>query len=102
MPAKKTAKKTTKKAAVKKAKKPAAAKSKPEKTVKKELIDCQHCEGTGKCSAGKPFSKSRAQGVFKDELLVSCPECLIAAGKSPKSKKMVKCRICQGSGKVEK
>lgn len=102
MPAKKTAKKTIKKAAAKKTKKPDVSKSKPTKTVKKDLIDCQHCEGTGKCSAGKPFSKDRAQGLFKDEILISCQECLIAAGKSPKSKRMVKCRICKGTGKVEK
>lgn len=124
MPAKKTAKKSAKKTAkkaagktgkiAKKVKKTTASagekrstetKSKPKKTavVKKEnLIDCVHCDGSGRCSGGQPYDKDRHQSIFKEILLISCTDCLSAAGKSRKSKKMVKCRICQGTGKVEK
>jgi len=121
MPAKKAAKKTTKKSAKKVAKKtvgatkkkaakskakPKATSTKPKTTKPKpkpaDLVDCDHCEGTGKCASSKPYDKGYHQGIFKEELLKSCTDCLIAAGKSRNSKKMVNCRFCNGSGKVEK
>ena len=116
MPAKKTAKKAAGKTGkiIKKIKKTTASagekryaetKSKPKKTAvvkKKNLIDCDNCDGSGRFSAGQPYDKYRHQSIFKEILLISCTDCLLAAGKSRKSKKMVKCRICQGTGKVEK
>ena len=102
MPPKKTAKKTASKS---KKTRSSDAKTKAKKapeTKEKELIECTHCEGTGRCAAGEPYEKDHHQGVFKEERLISCMECLEAAGKSRKAKRMVNCRFCKGTGKVEK
>jgi len=77
----------------------------PEKTITgppKELVECSHCQGTGKCTAGEIFDKDRHQSLFQEQRLTSCLECLFAAGKARNSKKLVICRICRGTGKVEK
>jgi hypothetical protein len=68
----------------------------------KDLVDCGHCDATGKCAAGQPYDKSHHQGIFTKVILTSCQECLIAAGESHNSKKMVDCRFCKGTGKVPK
>jgi len=129
MPVKKTAAKAAKKAKAKpkakpspKIKKPATKKTAPKTapvTVKrvvesvvapsppplsepKDLVECRHCEGTGKCAAGQPYDKSHHQGIFTNARLTSCVDCLIGAGESHNSKKLVDCRLCHGTGKVEK
>ena len=75
----------------------AAAKGKP-----KDLVDCTHCDATGTCAAGQPYDKSHHQGIFNKVILTSCQECLVAAGESHNSKKLVDCRFCKGTGKVPK
>mgnify|MGYP000110391872 CR=1 FL=1 len=67
-----------------------------------ELVECSHCEGTGKCAKGHPYDKGRHQGLFADFRLTSCFECLDAAGESRNTKKLIVCRICHGTGKVPK
>jgi len=74
----------------------------PEPTEPKEYIECEHCLGVGKCSAGSPFDRGHHQALFREDILTSCQECLMAAGKALNSKKLVACRICSGSGKVAK
>ena len=90
-----------KKAPVKDKSKPKQA-AKPVATPKKEMVECPHCLGTGRCTAGDIFDKDRHQGLFQEQLLTSCIECLTAAGKPRNSKKLVVCRICNGTGEVEK
>ena len=103
MPPKKNAKTAKKTAASAKKAHTAAAKTKKAiGSEKKELIVCVHCEGTGKCAAGVPYDKEHHQAIFREERLTSCGDCLEAAGKSRKAKKMVTCRFCKGTGKVEK
>jgi hypothetical protein len=68
----------------------------------KDLIDCEHCDATGKCASGLPYDKSHHQGIFSNARLTSCIECLVAAGESHNSKKLVDCRFCHGTGKMEK
>lgn len=128
-PARKTIKKAAKKAAPQKAAKSRPVKAPAEKKVvaprvaepviiqpepqviptqppapaePKELIECEHCQGIGKCSAGSPFDRGHHQGLFREDILTSCHECLLAAGKALNSKKLVACRFCGGTGKVEK
>ena len=128
-PARKAAKKVAKKAAPKKAAKTRPVKAPVEKKIvapqvpepmmikpepqivptpspapaePKELIECEHCQGIGKCSAGSPFDRGHHQGLFREDILTSCHECLLAAGKALNSKKLVACRFCGGTGKVEK
>ena len=116
------AKKKTKKAASKMAKTAKATKKTVKRIVKaktkkvtarkeikevqavrpEELVDCTHCDGTGKCAAGQPYDKMHHQGVFARVRLTSCLECLEAAGEHRNSKKLVDCRFCKGTGKVEK
>lgn len=67
-----------------------------------ELIECDHCEGSGKCAKGTPYDKGHHQGLFADVRLTSCFECLDAAGESRNTKKLIVCRICKGTGKVPK
>jgi len=108
MPAKKATKKAAgqaKKTAVG-AKKKAAPKKKAaapkKKAVQKEMMECSHCLGAGKCTAGEIFDKDRHQSLFQEQRMTSCPDCLTAAGRAPNSKKLVACSICQGTGEVEK
>lgn len=112
---KKIAKKTaTKKAAAKKAtpKKAAPKKAMPPKAVPKKveepelkpevtLKECEHCRGVGKCTAGEPYDKGHHRMFGAKVMLTSCFDCLEAAGEHRNSKKIVKCRICGGTGKVE-
>lgn len=73
----------------------------PEKPKKEKLgIDCEHCEGTGICAAGTPYDKSHGQMFGAKIRMTSCIDCLLAAGEHKNSKKLVKCRICEGDGKV--
>lgn len=73
----------------------------PDKPKKEKLgIDCEHCEGTGVCAAGTPYDKSHGQMFGAKVRMTSCVECLLAAGEHRNSKKLVKCRICEGDGKV--
>ncbi len=103
MPAKK---KTTSKAPAKKA---APKKAPAKKTVASDVEDkkdvnqkeCEHCLGTGKCTAGEPYDKGHHQMFGSKVILTSCMVCLEAAGEHTNSKKLVKCRVCDGSGKVE-
>jgi hypothetical protein len=74
----------------------------PEPIEPKEYIECEHCLGVGKCSGGSPFDRGHHQGLFREDILTSCPDCLLAAGKALNSKKLVACRICGGTGKVAK
>lgn len=79
--------------------------TKPEGTLErtpKELVECSHCLGAGKCTAGEIFDRDRHQNLFQQQRLTSCLECLASAGKSRNSKKLVPCRICGGTGRVEK
>lgn len=99
-----TAKKTVKKTVKAKTQKVTTKKKtkKAEVVRPEELVDCTHCDGTGKCAAGQPYDKMRHQGVFARIRLTSCWECLEAAGERRNSKKLVNCRLCGGTGKVEK
>jgi hypothetical protein len=73
----------------------------PDKPKKEKLgIDCEHCEGTGICAAGTPYDKSHGQMFGAKVRMTSCVDCLLAAGEHKNSKKLVKCRICEGDGKV--
>lgn len=63
-------------------------------------IDCEHCDATGICAAGTPYDRSHGQMFGAKVRMTSCPECLEAAGEHSNSKKLVKCRICDGDGKV--
>ena len=68
---------------------------------KKKLgIDCDHCDATGICAAGTPYDKSRGQTFGAKVRMTSCVECLEEAGEHKNSKKLVKCRLCDGDGKV--
>ncbi len=68
---------------------------------KKKLgIDCDHCDATGICAAGTPYDKSRGQTFGAKTRMTSCAECLDIAGEHKNSKKLVKCRLCDGDGKV--
>jgi hypothetical protein len=107
---KKIAKKTSaKKAATKKAtpKKAAPKKAIPKKVEEPELKsevnlkECEHCRGVGKCTAGEPYDRGHHQMFGAKVMLTSCFDCLEAAGEHRNSKKIVKCRICGGTGKVE-
>lgn len=121
---KKTAKKAVKKSAPKKATKEKTVPKKPvkkpkakpavEKMVvtppepappppppKKKLgIDCDHCDATGICAAGNPYDRSRGQTFGAKVRITSCVECLEEAGEHKNSKKLVKCRLCDGDGKI--
>ncbi len=76
--------------------------AKPLSSPTAELVECSHCEGTGKCGKGQPYDKGHHQGLFADFRLTSCFECLDAAGESRNTKKLIVCRICLGTGKVPK
>lgn len=109
MPAKKSPKKSIKQVKTTKSPKKArtkaprvVAKAETPKPTPKELVDCKHCETTGKCAAGEPYDKGHHQDLFRQVRLTSCVECLEAAGESRNSKKMVVCRVCHGTGKVER
>ncbi len=98
------AKKSTQKKAVKKAE---VKKGVPKKAVEPEVMsdvklkDCEHCEGIGKCTAGEPYDKGHHQMFGSKVILTSCPDCLESAMEHRNSKKIVACRICHGTGKVE-
>ncbi len=75
------------------------------KAVKKEEApvpqkDCEHCEGNGKCTLGEPYDPGHHQSFGAKIRLTSCMDCLEAAGEHHNSEKLVKCRICGGTGKV--
>jgi len=65
-----------------------------------EMKECGHCEGVGKCVAGEPYDKGHHQVFGAKMIMTSCQDCLDAAGEHRNSKKLVKCRICGGAGKV--
>jgi hypothetical protein len=67
-----------------------------------EMVECSHCQGVGKCTFGDTYDKDRHQSIFQEQILTSCVDCLVAAGKARNSKKIVACRICGGTGQVEK
>lgn len=62
--------------------------------------ECEHCLGTGKCTAGEPYDKGHHQVFGSKVLLTSCHVCLEAAGEHDNSKKLVQCSFCHGSGQV--
>jgi hypothetical protein len=128
-PTKKAAKKSDKKA-VKKvapAKKPAPKKAVPHQAVPQRVIEpapmrapapiqeqveehqedttgmveCDHCLGAGKCTAGEPYDKGHHHVFGAKLILTSCFDCLEAAGEHRNSKKLVACRICGGRGLVK-
>jgi hypothetical protein len=110
MPAKKTVpKKATNKPAPKKAtpKKVAPKKAAPKKVEEPKikpdvnLKECEHCQGVGKCTAGEPYDKGHHQMFGARIMLTSCFDCLETAGEHRNSKKIVACRFCKGTGKVE-
>lgn len=72
----------------------------PPEPKKKLGIDCEHCDATGICAAGTPYDKSHGQTFGAKVRMTSCPDCLEAAGEHRNSKKLVKCRICEGDGKI--
>ena len=74
--------------------------AKPETT--REMVECPHCGGVGKCTYGEIYDMDRHQTLFAEQRLTSCTACLEAAGKPHNSKKLVACRICKGSGQVPK
>lgn len=103
MPAKK---KTASKTIVKKAapKKPAVKKAAVVEIEEKKdvnLKECEHCLGTGKCTAGEPYDKGHHQMFGSKVILTSCFACLEAGGEHHNSKRLVKCRVCGGTGNVE-
>jgi hypothetical protein len=107
MPAKKkavTKKATSKKSVSKKTVAKAIAKV-PSKVIEEKhdvaRKECEHCLGTGKCTAGEPYDKGHHQVFGSKVILTSCVDCLEAAGEHSNSKKLVFCRICGGTGEVE-
>ena len=103
MPAKKAAqKKAAKKTTVKVTKKIVKKIEEPEE-IRPDVAmkDCEHCEGIGKCTAGEPYDKGHHQMFGSKVMLTSCMECLEASGEHGNSKKIVACRVCKGTGKVE-
>jgi hypothetical protein len=64
-------------------------------------VECQHCMGAGKCTAGEPYDKGHHQVFGAKLILTSCFDCLEAAGEHRNSKKLVFCRLCEGSGMVK-
>ena len=105
MPAKK---KAAKKAAPKKTPAKKTTDAAPKKAAAPEIIEkkdaaqreCDHCLATGKCTAGEPYDKGHHQMFGSKVILTSCFDCLEAAGEHRNSKKLVKCRICGGTGMV--
>jgi len=99
MPVKKVAKKPEKTAA----KKPPAKKTKKAVDEVREATqrECDHCQGVGKCTAGEPYDKGHHQMFGARVMMTSCVDCLEAAGEHRNSKKLVACRICGGTGKME-
>jgi hypothetical protein len=74
----------------------------PVSTEPKEMMECPHCQGVGKCTYGDTYDKDHHQGLFQERMLTSCGDCLEGAGKARNSKKIVACRFCKGTGQVEK
>jgi hypothetical protein len=103
MPAKKAVqKKAAKKATVKVTKKSVKKIEEPEEIrTDVAMKDCEHCEGIGKCTAGEPYDKGHHQMFGSKVMLTSCMDCLEVAGEHGNSKKIVACRVCKGTGKVE-
>jgi hypothetical protein len=64
-------------------------------------VECEHCLGAGKCTAGEPYDKGHHQMFGAKLILTSCFDCLEAAGEHRNSKKLVACRVCGGSGMVK-
>jgi hypothetical protein len=64
-------------------------------------VECEHCLGAGKCTAGEPYDKGHHQVFGSKLMLTSCFDCLEAAGEHHNSKKLVGCRICGGRGMVK-
>ena len=87
-----------KKAILKKKESPKKAESVKMNEAEKE---CDHCLGTGKCTAGEPYDKGHHQMFDSKVFLTSCIDCLEAAGEHRNSKKLVKCHFCDGTGKVK-
>jgi hypothetical protein len=63
-------------------------------------IECEHCLGAGKCTAGEPYDKGHHQVFGSKVMMTSCFECLESSGEHRNSKKLVACRVCGGSGMV--
>ena len=103
MPANKVKKNTKKVVTKKTAPKKVAPKKVEEPKVKPDvnLKECEHCQGVGKCTAGEPYDKGHHQMFGAKVMLTSCMDCLEAAGEHRNSKKIVQCRVCKGTGKVE-
>jgi hypothetical protein len=101
MPAKKAApQKTVKKAAPK----PVVKKvldDEIEDRLDVPMKDCEHCDGIGKCTDGEPYDKGHHHLFGSKVMLTSCADCLEAGGEHRNSKKIVACRFCKGTGKVE-
>ena len=103
MPAKKAVqKKAAKKSIVKVAKKVVKKIEEPiEERLDVSMKECEHCEGIGKCTGGEPYDKGHHQMFGSKVMLTSCMDCLEEAGEHGNSKKIVACRVCKGTGKVE-
>jgi hypothetical protein len=104
MPAKKAVQKKVVKKVIKKAEPKPSAKEIEEAFNDRSdvpLKECAHCEGIGKCTEGEPYDKGHHQMFGSKVMLTSCPDCLEASGEHRNSKKIVACRICKGTGKVE-
>jgi hypothetical protein len=65
-----------------------------------DMIECEHCLGAGKCTAGEPYDKGHHQMFGAKLILTSCFDCLEASGEHRNSKKLVGCRVCGGRGRV--
>jgi hypothetical protein len=65
------------------------------------MVECEHCLGAGKCTAGEPYDKGHHQMFGAKLILTSCFDCLESAGEHRNSKKLVACRICDGRGMVK-
>ncbi len=65
------------------------------------MVECEHCLGAGKCTAGEPYDKGHHQVFGAKLILTSCFDCLEAGGEHRNSKKLVACRVCGGRGLVK-
>jgi hypothetical protein len=66
-----------------------------------DMVECEHCLGAGKCTAGEPYDKGHHQVFGAKLIMTSCFDCLEATGEHRNSKKLVGCRICSGRGLVK-